>query len=337
MWWPTPPAATDMKNVCIVGYGAIAPVHAGVLEQLPSARLYAVCDTDPAALAACKARYDVIPYDSYEAMLSDPDIDVVHICTPHHLHFPMIQAALKQGKQVVVEKPVTRTAREFDDLLQLSGMENVCVIFQNRYNPCIQKLKALIDTGALGKILGIKGFMTWCKEPEYYTGSQWKGRKETEGGSCLINQALHTLDMMIYLAGPVKALDASTHTHTLQGIIETEDTVEASLQFASGARGLFYASNGYCVNSPVELEVVGTGGTARYACNQLFVDGSKAADDNHAAAGRDYWGGGHYLLLQDYYQNGVYQTPRDITATMQTLFAIYRSAETHCPVRIDTL
>ncbi len=324
-----------MKNICIVGYGAIAPVHARVLEQLPTVRLYAVCDTKPDALAACKAQYDVIAYDSYEQMLSDPNIDVLHICTPHYLHFPMIQAALEQGKQVVVEKPVTRTAQEFDALLQLSGAETVCVILQNRYNPCIQKLKELIDTGKLGQILGIKGLMTWYKEPEYYESSDWKGRQETEGGSCLINQALHALDMMVYLAGPVKTLDASTHTHTLRGIIETEDTVEASLQFSSGARGLFYASNGYCVNSPVEIEVVGTNATARYAYKQLFVDGCKVADDDFSITGQDYWGGGHYLLLQDYYQNGCYQSPQDITPTMQTLFAIYRSAESHCPVSIE--
>ncbi len=326
-----------MKNICIVGYGAIAPVHARVLEQLPMVRFYAVCDTDPAALAACKSSYDVITYDSYGQMLSDPDIDAVHICTPHHLHFSMIQAALEQGKQVVVEKPVTRTAQEFEALLQLSGMENVCVILQNRYNPCIQKLKSLIDDGKLGQILGIKGLMTWCKKPDYYESSSWKGRRETEGGSCLINQALHTLDMMVYLAGPVKALDASTHTHThtLRDIIETEDTVEACMEFTSGARGLFFASNGYCVNSPVELEVVGTNATARYAYNRLFVDGCKVADDDFSITGQDYWGGGHYLLLQDYYQNGSYRSPRDIIPTMQTLFSIYRSAESHRPVSIE--
>ncbi len=324
-----------MKNVCIVGYGAIAPVHAKALQQLPNARFYAVCDSDPAAIARCREDYDVIAYESYEQALCDPAIDTVHICTPHHLHLPMIRAALQHGKGVIAEKPVTRTAEEFNTLLQLDGAENVCVILQNRYNPCIQKLKALIDGEQLGQLLGVKGFMTWCREPGYYDNSSWKGKQTTEGGSCLINQALHTLDMMVYLAGPVRALDASTGNHTLRGVIETEDTVEASLQFTSGARGLFYASNGYCVNSPIELEVVGTKATARYIYGQLFLNGCKVADDHSSSEGQNYWGNGHYALLLDYYKNGIYQSPHDILPTMQTLFSIYRSAESRCPVKLN--
>ncbi len=315
-----------MKNVCIVGYGAIAPIHAKVLEQLPDARFYAVCDPDPAAIARCREQYDVHIYSDYAKMLLDPQIDVVHICTPHHLHFSMIQAALAQGKQVVAEKPLTRTREEFEALLQLPGSENICVILQNRYNPCIQKLKGLVDRGELGQILGIKGLMTWCKEPDYYLSSPWKGKQETEGGSCLINQALHTLDLMLYLGGPAEIAGASIHNHSLQGVIETEDTAEASLRFASGARGLFYASNGYCINSPVELEVVGTKATARYACKKLFVNGCELADDDVCTPGQDYWGGGHYLLLQDLYTRSRFYRPQDIAPTMTALFDIYQKA-----------
>ncbi len=315
-----------MKKVCIAGYGAIAPIHARVLEQLPGVQLYAVCDPDPDAINRCRESYPVAAYRDYSQMLLDPQIDTVHICSPHHLHFPMIQAALQHGKQVVAEKPVTRTREEFDALIAMEGAENICVIIQNRYNSCIQVLKKLIADGDLGQILGVKGFMTWHKEPDYYLQSSWKGKTETEGGSCLINQALHTLDLMLYLGGPAETVGASMHNRTLQGIIETEDTVEACLRYASGARGLFYASNGYCVNSPVEIEVVGTKATARYAYKKLFVDGRQIADDDTVAPGQDYWGGGHYLLLEDYYLRSTFYRLKDIAPTMSVLFDIYAAS-----------
>ncbi len=315
-----------MKNVCIVGYGAIAPVHAKVLQQLPSANFYAVCDNDPSAISRCQDEYSVAGYRDFTQALQDPKIDVMHICTPHHLHFPMIQAAVKFGKAVVAEKPVTRTAQEFSYLSAMEGSEKICVIIQNRYNQCVQLLKQMVDRGELGTVLGIKGCMTWHKDPQYYLRTDWKGKWATEGGSCLINQALHTLDLMVYLGGNVRQVQGSIHNYSLQGIIETEDTVEANLQFASGARGLLYATNAHCVNAPVEIEVTGTNGTALYDGHKLIVNHQEIANDNAIAPGQDYWGGGHYFQLRDYYENNHFFTPADIASTMDTLFGVYASA-----------
>ncbi len=315
-----------MKNVCIVGYGAIGPMHAMCLEKISGARLYAVCDTDPEAIARCKAQYDVVCYSDFDRMLEDERIDAVHICTPHYLHFPMIRAALARGKQVVTEKPITRTRAEFEQLLALDGAENICAIVQNRCNRSVVKLKELIEVGELGEILGIKGLMTWKKDPQYYIGTPWKGKWATEGGSCLINQALHTLDLMIYLGGPVESFQASLHNRCFQGIIETEDTVEACLQFANGIGGLFYASNCYVTDTPAEIEVVGTKAIARYAYKKLFLDGKVVAEDGNALTDKDYWGYGHYTLLRDFYEKGRFFSPGDIRDTMDTLFGIYESA-----------
>ncbi len=309
-----------------MGYGAIAPIHAKVLQQLPHAEFYAVCDTDPAAIARCQNKYDVVAYSRLEDALKDDRISVFHLCTPHHLHFPMIEAILAAGKEVVVEKPVTRTKEEFTRLLQLDRSGKVCVILQNRYNACIQKLKQLICDGTLGQIQGIKGIMTWHKEPAYYESAPWKGKWETEGGSCLINQALHTLDLMVYFGGDVRTVQASMGNHSLQDTIETEDTVEAILHFENGSTGLLYASNAYCTNTPMEIEVVGTKATARYLYKKLMVNGSIVADDVSSADGQEYWGGGHYLLLEDYYEKGQYFSPNHIKPTMDALFGIYESA-----------
>ena len=121
-----------MKKVCIVGYGAIGPVHAKALEHVEHAKLYAVCDIDAGKRALCKEKYDVLEYDDFDIMLQNKDIDTVHICTPHYLHFEMIKKALAAGKDVVVEKPVTMTKEEFEALQELEGVDRVCVVLQNR-------------------------------------------------------------------------------------------------------------------------------------------------------------------------------------------------------------
>lgn len=104
-----------MKNVCIVGYGAIGPIHGMALEQTKQARLYGVCDIDPERRRLCREKYGAVEYADFDAVLADRAVDSVHICTPHWLHYEMIQKALAAGKDVVAEKPVTRTRQEWTD------------------------------------------------------------------------------------------------------------------------------------------------------------------------------------------------------------------------------
>ena len=110
-----------MKNVCVVGYGAIGPIHAAAIEKTDQARLYAVCDIVPEKLEQCQKEYDVVTYTDFDEMLLDKNIDSVHICTPHYLHFAMIKKALATGKDVLCEKPVTMTQAEFEELLKTDG------------------------------------------------------------------------------------------------------------------------------------------------------------------------------------------------------------------------
>ena len=112
-----------MKNICIIGYGAIGPVHAAAIEKVENARLYAVCDNNPKKIEKCKQKYDVVEYKDIDEMLCDVNIHSVHICLPYYLHFEVIKKALAKGKEVVVEKPVTMTKAEFDELLTLKNAD----------------------------------------------------------------------------------------------------------------------------------------------------------------------------------------------------------------------
>lgn len=315
-----------MKNVCIVGYGAIGPIHADALENVEKARLYAVCDIDPEGRRMCSERYHVVEYENFDTMLSDDAIDSVHICTPHYLHYEMAKKALAAGKDVVVEKPVVRTRQEWNDLTALEGANKICVVFQNRLNPCVQKLKELIEDGSLGAAQAARGFLTWCRDKAYYDSGDWRGRWDTEGGGLLINQAIHTLDFFSYLLGEIRCVRTDMCNHTLEGVIEVEDTLAAHLELAEGIRGVFFATNGYSENSDPFFEISFEKGTARYIDKKLWVNGALAAEDVPAAGGKAYWGSSHGRLLRRYYDEGEFYTLSDVNNTMETLFSMYEDA-----------
>lgn len=315
-----------MRNVCIVGYGAIGPVHAKALEHVEHAKLYAVCDINEVRRTLCKEKYDVLEYDDFDTMLQDKDIDTVHICTPHYLHFEMVKKALEAGKDVVVEKPVTMTREEFKVLQELKGVERVCVVLQNRLNPCVQKLKKIIGSGELGAVKAAKGILTWHRDKAYYEKDAWRGKWETEGGGALINQAVHTLDYFCYLLGDVKSVKANMFNYSLDGVIEVEDTVTAYLELEEDVKGIFFATNSYVENSAPFFEVTFEKGTARYMDKKLWINGELLAEDKAASTGKAYWGNSHATLLKRYYDEGKYFTVEDAKVTMETVFAMYESA-----------
>lgn len=316
-----------MKNVCIVGYGAIGPIHAGALENVENASLYAVCDVNPARRKACLEKYSVEAYDDFDRMLQDPAIHSVHICTPHYLHFDMIRKALAAGKDVVAEKPVTMTKGELDSLLELDGAGRVCVVFQNRLNPCIEKLKELIQEGQLGDVRAVRAVLTWHRDRAYYAQDAWRGRWETEGGGVLINQAIHTLDYFSYLIGEIASVKANMCNFSLEDVIEVEDTCTAYVSFANGVKGSFYATNGYGDNSAPFFEVAFEKGIVRYIDNQLWHNGRMLAEDEPPVMGKNYWGSGHARLLKRYYDEQKFFGVADAANTMSAVFAMYESAK----------
>lgn len=316
-----------MKRACIVGYGAIGPVHAKAFTGIDSACLYGICDIDPVRLAKAAHDYPQITlYESFDAVLSDTNVDSVHICTPHHLHLQMIEKALSAGKTVVAEKPITRTREEFRRLLALPGAEKVCVVLQNRCNTCIQELKQLTDSGKLGKLRMLKGIVTWARTADYYSRDVWHGTWTTEGGGVLINQAIHTLDLMCHLAGKVTDVRSSITNLSLADAIEVEDTVTARLQFENGIGGIFFATNSYFKNTSPYLELEFEHGLVRYMDSQLWVRGEPVTKDSEPVHGKPYWGSGHALLLKNFYDTDTFFSPMDVENTMMTVFDIYEKA-----------
>ncbi len=317
-----------MKNVCIIGYGAIGPIHADALKQVKNAKLYGICDTDPEALSRAKEEYpEAVLYSSYDDVLNDNTINSVHICTPHYLHAPMVKQALNAGKEIICEKPVAITREEFEELLEIPGIENVGLVFQNRLNPCAVKLKEIIESGELGKLKATKAIVTWCRDKDYYASGEWRGKWATEGGGVLINQSIHTLDILCYLGGEVESVDANMFNYSLKDFIEVEDTCVARLNYKNGNKGIFFATNAYTSTNFPQIEFVFENTTVRYMEQGLFVGSEKVASDEMAVYGKACWGVGHLGLFTDYYDEGKLFNIYSAKNTMETMYSIYECAK----------
>ena len=315
-----------MKNLCIVGFGAIGPIHARAIEELENVNFYAVCDNNPERIEKCKKEYDVKAYLDFDEMLLDNEIDSVHICTPHYLHFEMIKKALSYGKTVVCEKPVTMTRAEYEELYSLPNADKACVVLQNRFNPCTLKFKEIVESGKMGELKTARAVVTWMRDADYYMQDAWRGKWETEGGGVLINQAVHTLDYFSYILGGVKSVRAQMSNFTLEDVIEVEDTMSASLILKDGQKAVMFATNAYGKDKMPEFEAVFENGVVKYEERTLFVNGEIIETDEKRDGVKSYWGIGHKALFKNFYENGKYFSPLDIKNTMNTLFAIYESA-----------
>lgn len=332
----------DMRkpvHAVIIGCGAIGPVHAAALAESEAVRLYGVCDILGERAQALAEPYGCLTYPDLEQVLSDPEVDSIHICTPHYLHAEMAIRAARKGKHIVLEKPVAMNAAEakqVSDAVSAAGVR-CCAILQNRLNPSVEKAKRLIEEGVLGRMLGIKGFLTWKRTPEYYRSEAWRGKWETEGGGLLINQAVHMLDMMYYLGGDVLAVKGNIDTRVLEDVIEVEDTADASFYYADGKAGFFFATNGHSMNSPFFIEMHMEQGLLRYIDDQLILKregGDEVlAHDRKGTLGKSYWGIGHARVIDDFYRSlaegrsGGYIGLEEASCSMGMLDAIYASSK----------
>lgn len=325
-----------MKKAAIVGCGSIAAVHAAVLHYLDNVEFVACADIRPERAEAMAEKYGLHPYDSLEKMLDAEEIDVLHICTPHYLHVPMAAEAHRRGIHVFTEKPPAISREQEEELFKLAeGGARVGVCFQNRYIDAAVKLKSLLDSGETGKVLGIRGFVTWYRSEPYYTESGWRGKLATEGGGALINQSIHTMDLMNFFMGRPASVEAITANRHLKGVIEVEDTVDALIDY-HGVPGIFYATTAYGVNSPVLIELACENMTVRMEETEVTIRRpgqpvERISYDRPSLLGKDYWGAGHHTCIADFYHCLEEDLPfqndlPSIRNTLDLMLAVYESA-----------
>lgn len=296
-----------IKRAAIVGCGGIAQVHKKVLMAMPNVKLVACVDIKPDRAQKMADETGAKPYTDITEMLENEQIDVVHICTPHPLHTPLAKIAAAHGVNVFTEKPPVVNQEQWKEFeaLKDSGVR-VGICFQNRYNASTRRLIEILHSQEAGKVKGARAFVTWHRDHQYYQGSDWRGFWTTEGGGELINQSIHTLDLLVYLLGKPESVEAHMCNHSLKGIIEVEDTVEAYIGFESGVHALYYATNAHCMDAPVIVEIVCENVRLFMEQNDLTVywnDGrvERPQLEQAEALGKGYWGNGHAACIADFY------------------------------------
>ena len=325
-----------MFRTAIVGCGAISQTHSANLAAMKNVTVAGLCDicTERAEALNDKFGFNAAVYDNYITMLDELKPDVLHICTPHYLHCEMACEALKRDINVILEKPVCINLQQLELLkkAEKSSKAKICVSFQNRYLAANGAAKKLFESGETGALKFVEGSVKWHREAPYYTDSHWRGSKATEGGSVMINQAIHTLDLILWICGMPEKLSATCANHSLKGVIDTEDTAEAYFTFSQGAHGIFYATDAYYCDSPIFIKIVCENTIMEIKDGSLFIDGEKqifpeVTLNNH---GKSYWGIGHAMLFDDFYARLEKGLPSPITIedashALKVLLAMYSS------------
>jgi predicted dehydrogenase len=242
----------------------IARFHARALAEVPNARLVALVSRHPgnAETVAQAAGGDPDIYTDLGQALRRPDVDAVIVTTPSGAHLEPAQAAARAGKHVVVEKPLEITLERCDRLIDECERNKVqlCTIFPSRFGEANRELKKAVDAGRFGRVTIGETACKWWRPQSYYDQGGWKGTKALDGGGALMNQAIHNVDLLAWIMGPVARVCAFTATLAHERI-EVEDTAVACLQFAQGALGVIQATTSVHPGLPKTIAIHGDRGT----------------------------------------------------------------------------
>lgn len=329
-------------RTAIIGMGGISVTHVTAIKNSDFTTICAICDVSEEKLAKAMERIadeNVHQYTDYKEMIVKEKPDVVHICTPHYLHRDMAVFALENGAHVYLEKPAAMNAQQAEEIVAASEKtgKKVCVSFQNRVIPTNAYAKKLVTEGEYGKLLGIRAEMTWSRGGGYYTASDWRGTWEKEGGGVLMNQSIHTLDLMYYLCGNFAELEGSVALRRNKGVIEVEDTAEATIKFENGVQGIFYATNCNFKDSSVQVELFFENASFLLYNNALYIHGKNGLEmlvnnsDYTKTEGKACWGNGHVMMMSAFYSaiNGgddYYCDVKDAVPVLRMIGEIYKTS-----------
>jgi len=328
-------------NFAIVGCGHIAKKHAEAIEKIEGANLVAVCDKVSQAMDEYVQKYGAKPYENLSDMLNNPSIDVVNICTPSGLHASIAVEAAKAGKHLIVEKPLALTLKDADQIINACKENNarLAVVHPNRFRPVVKELRKLMDEGRFGKLSHANATVRWNRNQAYYDQASWRGTKALDGG-VLMNQAIHNLDLLIWLMGDVDEVYSMSATRLRK--IEAEDVSTGVVRFQNGALGVVEAATTiYPKNLEESLSIFGEkgtaiiGGTNATQFKYLTVESLKDEETNaliEKVKANPLGKSGHQCIIEDMIK-AIEQdcdpivSGEDGKRVLQLVLAFYKSAE----------
>ena len=338
--------SNTILRAAIIGCGAISKLHAKALSEGDYAEIVALADIVPERAAALRDAYakDARIFTDWREMLDDVTPDVVHIATPHYLHKEMACECLLRGIHVYLEKPATITPDEMDALLaaEEKSSAKLTVSFQNRRIANNRLFYHLIE--AEGGAISARAMVTWCRGKSYYTADDWHGTLAREGGGAMINQAIHTLDLLLNaFPAEIDTVQGMTALWENGEFSEVEDNASFLVTFRDGAKICFYASNNYGTDAPNFYEVATKSGVRITGMGgHIYKNGVRMDEEKirEALVGKDCWGYGHGITIQEFYTaiktGGEVPIPlRSASRVMRVLFALYESNGKKVAVKND--
>ena len=255
----------------IIGCGFAASIHAKAIKSTEQGKLLGVYDVDEKKVKEFAEKYDVQAYTDLKGFLARDDIHLVSICTPSSLHRDVGIQAAQAGKHLIIEKPLDTTPERCDAIIDAVHENRVklTVIFQNRFKEAVQAVRSALEEGRFGKLVLGNALVKWYRSPEYYRKGGWKGTKKYDGGGAVINQSIHTIDLLQWMMGPVKEIQSKIRT--LVHDIEVEDTALAILEFENGALGLIEGTTSIYPGFDETLEIHGENGSACVEGNKIVT------------------------------------------------------------------
>ncbi len=318
-------------KIAIVGCGVISDNHILGAMKHPNARIVALCDLEPskAVKKAEKHSLNVNIYSHFYKMLDEEELDVVHIAIPHYLHVEFAVAALKKGINTILEKPVGINESELGLLLdeEKKSKAKLTICFQTRLNNSTRYAANLIKED--GGVLGSHCALVWDRDEEYYSADEWRGKWKTEGGGVLINQAIHSLDLITLLQGEPESVVADYTNRLLKNSIEVEDTISSVITFKDGTISNFYATNASRAYSQTTIFFKTKRHSIMIFDKKLYIDGLLVpeASDDAKVVGKACYGNGHEHLICAFYDaliNGT-QVPVTLESTVNTMKLVFAS------------
>jgi predicted dehydrogenase len=335
----------------VIGCGVVSLSHIDSYLQIDGSELVAICDIREDRIAATRKRYPDLKataYDSVDALLAESDVEAVSVCTDHASHEAIVRQCLEAGKHVICEKALTTSRESLERMVKLARESGLVTagIFQHRFDSAYRACKSVLEEGLLGKLLTVSVQHQAFRSDEYYTQDAWRGTWAGEGGSLLINQSIHFLDILQWMTGGVKSVSAHLGNLAHAGIIETEDTAAISMELGNGALATFAASTGSHRTWDSYIQFIGTQGDLHLenqtvtrcthqdaaVADQIKKRLSGIDDEAGVAGAKDYYGPSHPAQIEDFIHairtgGKPFVSLEDAAETVALVLAIYASGK----------
>ncbi len=266
-------------KIGIIGAGNIAKVHAQAIQASSNSVLYSVYSRTDKNARDLAGKYGIKGYTDWNSFISDPELDAVSVCSPSGNHLDYGGMAAMAGKHVIVEKPIEVTLGKARQLTKVCKENNVAlaVIYQSRWIRAIEELKKSLDKKKIGRIFMGDAYIKWHRGQDYYDSAAWRGTLKLDGGGVLINQAIHTIDLLQWFMGDVESISGKIATLT-HDRLEGEDNAVAIIKFKTGALGVIEGSTSIQPAQPRRIELHGEKGTIVLNGDDVKISVANAPD-----------------------------------------------------------